>query len=126
MALGISLSWSSPVISKLNGEVDTNDIPIGHLIDKDEESLIGSLLTLGAACGPYAAGYLADRIGRKWALISVAGLPYLISFVVLAFAEDLLLYYFARFMGKSLKRVRTKLVDTFYRLCWGVSERILT
>lgn len=120
MALGISLSWSSPVISKLNGEVDTGDVPIGRLIDDDEESLIGSLLTLGAACGPYAAGYLADRIGRKWSLISVAGLPFLMSFVVLAFAEDLLLYYFGRFAGKWLQTVRTE-SRVFLTGCAGVS-----
>lgn len=97
--LGISLTWSSPVISKLNGEVITDDNPIGRYITKDEESWIGSLLTLGGGCGPYLSGFMSDLIGRKKTLLFCSGVPFFISFLILAFAENLVLYYIARFMG---------------------------
>ncbi|XP_025836637.1 facilitated trehalose transporter Tret1-2 homolog isoform X2 [Agrilus planipennis] len=99
IALGITLTWSSPVISKLNGEVKTDDNPLGRLITIDEESWIGSLITLGAAAGPYTGGLLADRIGRRKTLILTAGVPSLISFIMLAFASDIYVYYIARFVG---------------------------
>ncbi|XP_018321638.1 facilitated trehalose transporter Tret1-like [Agrilus planipennis] len=99
VALGITLSWSSPVISKLNGEVSTVDLPLGRLITDEEESWIGSLVTLGAASGPYIGAFLADSIGRKKTLIFAAGIPSFISFVILAFATNLYVYYFARYIG---------------------------
>lgn len=87
------ISWSSPVISKL--EVDSEDNPFGRPGTPDELSWIGSLLSLGAIFGPFLAAFSSNTLGRKWTLI-ILGVPGVISFFVLAFSQTPELYYFAR------------------------------
>ncbi|XP_063918677.1 facilitated trehalose transporter Tret1-like [Zophobas morio] len=91
---GTSLSWSSPILPKLN-VTDVDDIPFGRQITAEENSWIGSLLSLGAVFGPFIYGYLADKIGRKFTLMSI-GIPFLVAYLMLAFSEIVELYYVAR------------------------------
>ncbi|GJQ86904.1 hypothetical protein Trydic_g11776 [Trypoxylus dichotomus] len=94
LTCGIAFAWSSPMLPKLQS---TSDNPLDHPLMEDEISWVASLLSLGAIVGPYAAGYLADTIGRKKTLI-ISAVPTIASFFILAFAKNLYLYYVARFV----------------------------
>ncbi|KAK9704143.1 Sugar transporter [Popillia japonica] len=91
---GVATAWSSPVVSTLQSLTDS---PLHPPLTEDEVSWVASLLPLGAIVAPYAAGYLADRIGRKRTLI-LSAIPTAASFLVLAFARNLYCYYVARFV----------------------------
>lgn len=97
MVSGIACTWSSPVLAILTDEEKVSENPFGSVITSEEESWIGSLLALGAVLGPLPCGLLADRIGRKPTLLLLAT-PVLVSFIILAFAKTIPLYYIARFM----------------------------
>lgn len=74
-----------------------SEIPFGRSITSDESSWIGSIVSLGAVCGPFIFGYGASRFGRKWTICSI-GVPFAVSYFILAFAKSVELYYFARFL----------------------------
>ncbi|KAF5278492.1 hypothetical protein FQA39_LY05981 [Lamprigera yunnana] len=76
-----------------------NDNPLGRVITADEESWIGSLMALGAAVGPIGAGFSAEKLGRKKTLLLLSGIPFVISYLMLAFAKTVVLYYVARFIA---------------------------
>lgn len=92
-----TLTWSSPVLPKLYTN-NTEDNPLGRIITETEESWIGSALYIGATLGMIPFCLLADRIGRRPVLISIA-LPHIIAYLTLAFAKTIKLYYFARILG---------------------------
>nr|CAH7746488.1 unnamed protein product [Callosobruchus chinensis] len=90
----IPFSWPSPELPKLYSN-DTSINPLGRPITKSEDAWIGSLLFLGGIIGPFPCGYIAEKFGRKPALLVTAA-PLSISFFTLAFAENINLIYFAR------------------------------
>ncbi|KAF7270697.1 hypothetical protein GWI33_016365 [Rhynchophorus ferrugineus] len=90
---GIAMSWTSPVIPKLHSDEN----PFDHQVTTTHEAWIAALMPLGAAIGPLAAGYCADKLGRKKALIFLA-LPMVIGFLTLSAASQVSLYYAARFL----------------------------
>lgn len=94
---GLSIGWTSPVLPKLTNPNRTDENPLGELISEDEESWITAMLTLGPMVGTYGWGILADGIGRKWTL-SLVGLPLVAAYILLALAETVVLYLFARFL----------------------------
>lgn len=94
---GITFGWTSPVIPKLNGNVDPENNPLATPISGDLESWIGSLLPVGAAFGPFAAGMYADKIGRKKTLL-VAILPMIVAFVLAAYTHDANMFCLMRFL----------------------------
>lgn len=59
------------------------------------ESWVGSFLAVGAFAGALPAGILAERVGRRWATI-IIGIPYLISWVLLALASSVGMLYTGR------------------------------
>ncbi|CAH1135590.1 unnamed protein product [Ceutorhynchus assimilis] len=93
LAAGLGMSWPSPVIPKLLSE----ESPFGRPITTTEEAWIAAFTPLGSAIGPLAAGYYADKFGRKKALIASA-VPMIIGFLITAFAKQVELYYVARFL----------------------------
>ncbi|XP_044744508.1 facilitated trehalose transporter Tret1-like [Coccinella septempunctata] len=95
-ANGNAYSWSSTVLTSLKSN-DTTRNPIGRPITTTEESLITSLVSLGAICGPIAAGYFSEAIGRKRSLLMFA-IPMLFAHSILAFATRPVEFYVARFM----------------------------
>ncbi|KAK4875748.1 hypothetical protein RN001_012170 [Aquatica leii] len=99
MTAGIALGWTSPVSPKLSDPTNLENNPFGRLISSEEDSWIGSLLAVGAIIGPFAAGYSADKLGRKKTLLLFCGIPFLVSFLMLAFAKTVVLYYIARFLA---------------------------
>ncbi|XP_017464771.1 PREDICTED: facilitated trehalose transporter Tret1 isoform X1 [Rhagoletis zephyria] len=68
-AVGNCLGWTSPVGPKLKAQ-DTTDSPLDTPITSENDAWISSILALGALAAPFIAGPLADRIGRKWVLLS--------------------------------------------------------
>lgn len=90
----MNLTWTSPVFPKLAEK----DNPVGHITTDEENSWIGSLLTLGAVFGPFVWGFLADSIGRKYTLL-VLSVPFSIAYIILAFGNSVVYYYVARFIA---------------------------
>ncbi|KAH1016635.1 hypothetical protein HUJ04_007823 [Dendroctonus ponderosae] len=90
---GIGLSWTSPVLPKLHGP----NSPLNTSIDTFQESLITSILCIGAAFGAFLFGHLADKIGRKKTLLTVA-VPMVAGMPILAFTDQVRMYYLGRFL----------------------------
>lgn len=92
------MAWTSPVL-------DTIDKSLGVEVSATSRSWIGSLIAVGAICGPLFASKLLDTVGRKWTLILdvmllivswvIVGLPAL----RLTFVDPLSLLYFGRFLS---------------------------
>ncbi|GJQ71383.1 hypothetical protein Trydic_g11111 [Trypoxylus dichotomus] len=92
---GIAFCWSTPVSPKLLKSIDN---PLGFPLTIDQVSWLASMASLGAVVGPFAGGYLGDKIGRKHGLTTTALLA-ILSSAILAFSHNLYLYYVARFIG---------------------------
>lgn len=95
---GIAFAWSSPTIPQLNGSVDPENNPLQYSISPSEESWIASLVPLGSAFGPVIFGCLADKLGRKNTLL-IAMIPLTVSFLMKAFAGNIITFYVARTIG---------------------------
>uniref|UniRef100_A0A6P7GKA5 Facilitated trehalose transporter Tret1-like n=1 Tax=Diabrotica virgifera virgifera TaxID=50390 RepID=A0A6P7GKA5_DIAVI len=96
-----TLSWTSPIFPKLMSN-DTSSNPLGRPITKHEDSIIGSILNVGALIGPLIFNFITRRFGYKYTLLGLA-IPHIVSFLVLAFARNIYLFYAARFLaGLSL------------------------
>lgn len=92
---GTVLTWSSPVIPKMAGGDPTRS-PFDTPISLEQASWISSLVTLGAAIGPFVFGWLANKIGRKPTLLYL-GIPFLLGYSMLAFGKNVETYYVARY-----------------------------
>ncbi|GJQ75921.1 hypothetical protein Trydic_g17981 [Trypoxylus dichotomus] len=95
---GMMESWTSPVLPKLLNHNFTDENPLGRPITNDEESWIGSLISIGAIVGPFISAFLADQIGRKKTLLGL-GVPLIVSFSILIGARHIALFYFARILA---------------------------
>uniref|UniRef100_A0A1I8PYL0 Major facilitator superfamily (MFS) profile domain-containing protein n=1 Tax=Stomoxys calcitrans TaxID=35570 RepID=A0A1I8PYL0_STOCA len=84
-AVGTCLGWTSPVGVKLKAD-DTKDSPLAFRIGSYEDAWISSILALGALAAPFFAGPLADRIGRKWTLIS-SSIFLIVAFILMIIAH---------------------------------------
>ncbi|KAJ9581438.1 hypothetical protein L9F63_023370 [Diploptera punctata] len=91
---GCVLGWTSPALPKIK---DTPENEGWVTITENESSWIGSLAPLGSVCGPFLAGYLADKIGRRMTLLGTA-LPFILSWALLSFASAPGLMYFSRLL----------------------------
>lgn len=91
MGVGTALAWTSPVLPKL--AVEGSWFPV----TSDEGSWVSSLLAIGAIVGALPAGTLADKLGRKKALLSLAG-PFILSWVLIIIARWVWVLYLARFI----------------------------
>ncbi|CAH0555872.1 unnamed protein product [Brassicogethes aeneus] len=92
-----TLTWTSPMYPKLYSN-DTKVNPLGKPITEEQDTWIGSLISIGAMVGPFLFVHLAENYGRKLALLCIA-IPHITSFLTLAFAKNIYLYYFARLLG---------------------------
>lgn len=106
------LSWSSPVVLKLNNITRIDENPMGRVLSESEISWIGSLVNLGAMIIPFLAGYISEKIGRKYALI-LNGVPYITSALLLAFCTEVGWYYFARILGGAALGATFTLVPVY-------------
>ncbi|KAB0794304.1 hypothetical protein PPYR_11143 [Photinus pyralis] len=94
---GVAIGWTSPVIPKLNGEVEPESNPLSTPITINQQSWLGSLLPLGAVLGPFAAGLFVDTIGRKKSIL-ISTLPFMAAFSMAIFTHDINLFYLMRFL----------------------------
>lgn len=92
---GTAFGWTSPEIPKLKQPSDAN--PLSSPLTKPQETWIGSLLPVGAAIGPFAAGIAADRFGRKATLLASI-VPFIVSFLMCTYAHNVNVFYVARFL----------------------------
>ena len=92
MATGCVLSWSSPTLPKIEA--------VGERIhvSKEEGAWLSSLVALGAIFGPFIAGLVIDKIGRKWTIIADMFL-YLLSWFLLAYCSMIYLLYVGRIVA---------------------------
>ncbi|KAJ8946910.1 hypothetical protein NQ314_008709 [Rhamnusium bicolor] len=96
----LTLSWTSPVYPKLYSN-DSSINPLPRPITEDEDGWIGSLVMIGAMTGPFAAGFISEKYGRRIALLCLA-IPHMVSLFTMAFAHNVYLFYFGRlFAGLS-------------------------
>ncbi|XP_044761624.1 facilitated trehalose transporter Tret1-like [Coccinella septempunctata] len=104
MIASTSVTWSSPILVKLNG---TDDNPLGYIISKTENSFLASINILGAIIGSIIFGLLGTKYGRK-SLLLFLGLPSLIFYLVMAWSEVMWLLLVSRFIiGLSLGGIFT-------------------
>ncbi|XP_972187.1 facilitated trehalose transporter Tret1 [Tribolium castaneum] len=102
---GVAFGWPSPVLPKLAG----HNNPLGRPITHTQASWIAGLVCLGAILGPLLAGPVADKLGRKKALI-LAACPMTGSLLLAAYATTLPWFYLSRFaMGVGAGSVFTVL-----------------
>ncbi|XP_014203271.1 facilitated trehalose transporter Tret1-like [Copidosoma floridanum] len=96
IACGAVLGWTSPVLPKLqeNNPVSP-DNPLGRPITKEEGSWIGSLAPLGIMLGSLVSAYLAERAGRKRALL-ISAVPLILGWIVLGTATSIHQMYAGR------------------------------
>lgn len=92
----ITQTWSSPIYPKLYSN-DSSVNPLGRPITIVEDSWLASLVNVGALLGPIF-GLVSERRGRKAALLCMA-VPHIISYVTMAFAKSIYLFYFGRILG---------------------------
>lgn len=93
MAAGAMMGWTSPILPKLQKELEDN--PLGRTITPDENSWIASLIAVGAMIGSFLAGYLTERWGRKKTLLASV-VPFLMGWALIASAARVEQLYAAR------------------------------
>ncbi|KAK6622024.1 hypothetical protein RUM44_001831 [Polyplax serrata] len=93
--VGTVLSWSSSALPMLQNSTTT---PLERPMNDDEGMWIGSLLAIGALIGAFPAGYLADRIGRKYLQLGLA-LPFIVSWIIIVFANQVVALFVARLLA---------------------------
>lgn len=77
--------------------VDPEKNPLPEPLTPQQESLIAGILSLGVAAGPVITAYLSDKIGRKKTML-IFSIPVIISFLIMAYATNVRLFYIARFV----------------------------
>ncbi|XP_058811707.1 facilitated trehalose transporter Tret1-like [Topomyia yanbarensis] len=96
VAMGLALGWPSPMFRKLT-EVNLEDNPVGYVIEESEQSWINSVLAIGGFFGPFLAGYIADRAGRKIAHL-LSSVIHIVGWIMLLTANNVALMIAARFV----------------------------
>lgn len=91
IGVGTALAWTSPVFALLRKEDSFLKL------SETEESWVGSLLAIGSIVGALPAGKIADKIGRKKTILSLAA-PFLLSWTIIVFAKSALILCIARFI----------------------------
>ncbi|XP_056642130.1 facilitated trehalose transporter Tret1-like [Diorhabda sublineata] len=93
----ITTSWPSPVFPKLYSN-DTRINPLPKPMTRTEESIIGSILSIGACIGPIFLNLIIHPFGYKKTLLSLA-VPHFVSFLLLGFTKRIYYFYIARFLA---------------------------
>ncbi|XP_043269296.1 uncharacterized protein [Venturia canescens] len=106
VGVGTALAWTSPVLPKLSAEGSW------FPVSEEEGSWVSSLLAIGAIAGALPSGTLSEKIGRKKALLALAG-PFLVSWLVIIFARVVWLLCLARFLVGTAVGASCVLVPTY-------------
>ncbi|XP_055587580.1 facilitated trehalose transporter Tret1-2 homolog [Uranotaenia lowii] len=104
ISAGTALGWTSPVLPQLtepnntaSAASDVTNSTDSFYLTADQQSWVGAFLAVGAFVGALPAGFLAEKIGRKFTTMSLA-IPYLISWVLIIFANGAEMLYAGRFI----------------------------
>lgn len=92
LAHGSATGWLSPTLPLLQSAA--SPLATGP-ITTEQASWIGSLLSLGGILGNFIFSSLAEKYGRKFALVALA-FPNLTFWLLIIFAKDVALLYLAR------------------------------
>ncbi|KAG8227206.1 hypothetical protein J437_LFUL003412 [Ladona fulva] len=84
-------------MNRLMGKIGTHE-PLDHPLTLEESSWVSSLLTLGAIFGPLCGGIFIDKLGRKYTLLFMAGLPSILGWILTISAKNYGMLYAARFL----------------------------
>ncbi|XP_060528470.1 facilitated trehalose transporter Tret1-like [Cylas formicarius] len=107
LGTGFVYGWSSPMLPKLNGQVDPEYNPLPSPATLEQQTWMTSLSSLGALCGPFLTAYISEEIGRKKTLLLFA-LPCIAAHVIIVFASSVEEFYVARLlMGLTVGCVYT-------------------
>lgn len=106
VGVGTALAWTSPVLPKLSAK--DSWLPVSE----EEGSWVSSLLAIGAIVGALPSGTLAEKIGRKKALLILAG-PFLLSWGLILAARAVWLLCLARFIVGTAVGASCVLVPTY-------------
>ncbi|KAF2887566.1 hypothetical protein ILUMI_18607, partial [Ignelater luminosus] len=88
------LSWSSPALLQLTSD----NSPIGVKITEEEGSWVASSFLLGSLPGSFLAVWLAERFGRKTALL-ISALPLGLPWYGIVFARSAIVLCILRFIA---------------------------
>lgn len=88
------MSWPSPSIPHLMKA----DNPLGRTINSDEASWLASFLLIGCLIGNLFCAAVAIQFGRKLTMIALGAFLFL-SYLTLAFAKVIVLFYLARIVA---------------------------
>lgn len=94
LAAGTALGWSSPTKSKLVGPHSTE---YDFEITEEDFSMIGSLVTLGAAFVCIIIGSILQMIGRKLTMLLLV-IPFTVGWLLVTIPANLLMLYVGRFL----------------------------
>ncbi|XP_055701887.1 facilitated trehalose transporter Tret1-like [Phlebotomus papatasi] len=118
LVFGIFVSWPSQTLPKLLSK----DSPLASgPITQWEASLVNSLVMGGGVAGSIVFGLLPNRCGRKWPIIS-AGVIMVVSWVLIATAENVNYLYVSRFFS-GLAAGGIRIFISFY-ICEIAENRI--
>ncbi|CAG9864185.1 unnamed protein product [Phyllotreta striolata] len=92
--MGATVTWISPVATTIE---KNNGVTNGSAMSQDFLSSITSLPTVGAAISAYFYTHIADKFGRKIAILSI-GMPYLLSYFYMSIRRTVRAYLIARFV----------------------------
>ena len=103
---GYSLGFTSPVLTAMEVLKDGavfDDVEIDKLnsgdtvtLDSADASLFSSVINIGAMLGAILGGWACDRLGRK-GTITLAALPFALSWACIAYYADIIVLLAARF-----------------------------
>lgn len=88
-SIGAGLGWSGPLgtrLDQLNFPLNTNEF-----------GWIASILTLGCSISCIPIGFLMDRFGRKWSMISLS-VPFLVGWCLVIWAQNFTMLLIGRLL----------------------------
>lgn len=91
---GLAFGWVSPLMQLLHSQ----DTPLYRPLTIEEISWIGANTCLGGLFGDLLAGFILDRVGRRWSMI-IACVPQVCLWIFAICATDVYHFYIARFLG---------------------------
>ncbi|CRL04325.1 CLUMA_CG017420, isoform A [Clunio marinus] len=94
LCIGASISWTSPYLSTLQSK----NSPFGSPVTSTEASWIGGLLAIGALIGSFFFGWLSEKLGRFWSLMSVA-FPQTLWWLSVIFSPTINFLFLGRFLA---------------------------
>ncbi|KAG8227207.1 hypothetical protein J437_LFUL003413 [Ladona fulva] len=91
------MGWTSPVMNGLMGITGTHE-PLDRPLTLEESSWVSSLLPLGAIFGPLCGGIFIDKLGRKFTILAMVGVPSILGWILTISAKNYGMLYAARFL----------------------------